>query len=214
MKYLICILLVGVINFGNTQIPPGYYNGATGSGYTLKTNLYNIIKDHTNNGYAALWTTFATSDRDHHYENDNTVFDLYSENPSGTDPVTFQYSVHQCGSYDSQGDCYNREHIVPQSIYNSASPMVADAHAIIPADGYVNGQRSNYPHGVTSSATWTSLNGSKTGPGAVAGYTGNVFEPLDDFKGDIARMYFYFVTRYQNVVADYAGYPMFNGTSD
>jgi endonuclease I len=37
---------------------------------------------------------------------------------------------------------------------------------------------------------------------------------LNDFKGDIARMYFYFVTRYENLVASYTTYPMFNGTSN
>jgi hypothetical protein len=35
----------------------GYYNNATGSGYTLKTQLYNIIKDHTVQDYAGLYVT-------------------------------------------------------------------------------------------------------------------------------------------------------------
>jgi hypothetical protein len=33
-----------------------------------------------------------------------------------------------------------------------------------------------------------SLNGSKLGSSSVAGYSGTVFEPIDE--GDIARMYF------------------------
>lgn len=195
------------------QIPVGYYNSATGSGFILKTQLHNIIDGHINQGYSGLWTTYATSDRDNQYENDNTIIDLYSENPSGPDPVIFQYITNQCGNYVVQGDCYNREHIVPQSIYNSASPMVSDAHFVIPVDGYVNGMRSNNPHGNVGTATWTSLNGGKRGSSAVAGYSGTVFEPLDEFKGDIARMYFYFATRYENTVASYTSYPMFNGTA-
>ena len=194
------------------QIPTGYYSTATGSGYTLKTQLYNKIKVQTVLSYDALWTTYATSDRDNQYENDNTILDIYSENPTGPDPVTYNYITDQCGS-SSQANCYNREHIVPQSIYNSASPMVSDAHFIPPVDGTVNTLRSNNPHGNVATATSTTLNGSKSGTSAVPGYTGTVFEPLNEFKGDIARMYFYFATRYENTVASYV-FDMFNGTSN
>jgi endonuclease I/chitodextrinase len=196
------------------QIPAGYYASATGTGYVLKTQLFNKIKSHTNNTYAGLWITYSTSDRDLFYENDNSVLDIYSEKPSATDPYVYNYSLDQCGSYISEGNCYNREHIIPQSIFGSASPMFEDAHFVIPADGYVNGMRSNHPHGNVAVASWTSLNGSKRGTSAVNGYTGTVFEPLDEFKGDIARMYFYFATRYENLVASYTSYPMFNGTSN
>ena len=199
---------------GFSQIPSGYYNTATGTGYTLKTQLYNIIKGHTDNGYGGLYTTYATSDIDNFYENDGSVLDMYSENPSGTDPYNYSIATTQrCGNYVNEGDCYNREHIIPQSVFNEQSPMVADAHFITPTDGKVNGVRSNYPHGVVVSATETSLNGSKLGPSTTAGYSGLVFEPIDEFKGDIARMYFYFATRYENTVAGYS-YPMFNGTSN
>ena len=194
------------------QIPAGYYNTATGSGYTLKTQLYNKIKVQTVLSYDALWTTYATSDRDNQYENDNTIIDIYTENPFGVDPVIFNYITNQCGSA-SQANCYNREHIVPQSVFNSASPMVSDAHFIPPVDGTVNTLRSNNPHGNVATATSTTLNGSKSGTSAVPGYTGTVFEPLNEFKGDIARMYFYFATRYENTVASYV-FDMFNGTSN
>lgn len=200
--------------FSYAQIPAGYYNSATGTGYTLKTQLFNKIKGHTNNTYAGLWITYSTSDRDSFYENDNSILDIYSENPTGNDPYVYQYSADQCGVYVIESSCYNREHIIPQSVFGSASPMYEDAHFVIPADGYVNGMRSNHPHGNVATATWTSQNGSKRGTSAVTGYTGTVFEPLDEFKGDIARMYFYFVTRYENLVASYASYPMFNGTSN
>lgn len=197
----------------DAQAPSGYYNSATGTGYTLKTQLYNIIKGHTDRGYAGLWTTYQTSDRDNQNENDNTIFDLYSENPNGIDPYNYIYSTDQCGTYAKEGDCYNREHMVPQSVFNSSSPMVSDAHFIPPTDGKVNGMRSDYPHGNVTSTSWTSLNGSKLGTSAVSGYTGTVFEPNPAFKGDIARMYFYFATRYENVIASYT-YPMFNKTSN
>lgn len=210
-KLLILALLFSVFSFA--QIPAGYYTTATGTGYTLKTQLYNIIKGHTDKGYAGLWTTYSTSDRDNQYENDNTIIDMYSENPTGVDPYTYTYGTNQCGTYSVEGNCYNREHIIPQSVFNSTAPMVSDAHFITPTDGKVNGQRSNYPHGTVATATWTSLNGSKLGSSSVSGYTGTVFEPINEFKGDIARMYFYFATRYENTVAGYP-FAMFNGTSN
>ena len=212
LKLLFTSLLFSLFSYA--QIPAGYYNTATGTGYTLKTQLYNIIKGHTDNGYGGLYTTYQTSDRDYYYENDGTILDMYSENPTGIDPYTYSAGTTQrCGNYSSEGDCYNREHIIPQSIFNSSSPMVSDAHFITPTDGKVNGMRSNYPHGTVASASWTSKNGSKLGSSGVSGYSGTVFEPIDEFKGDIARMYLYFATRYENTVSGY-GYDMFNSTSD
>lgn len=214
MKLKLLFFTVLCFHFSFAQIPSGYYNTATGTGYNLKTQLYNIIKGHTDNGYAGLYTTYQSSDRDYYYENDGTVLDMYSENPVGTDPYNYSAgSTQRCGSYSAEGDCYNREHIIPQSVFNESAPMVSDAHSITPTDGKVNGQRSNYPHGTVASTTWTSKNGSKLGTSGIAGYTGPIFEPIDEFKGDIARMYLYFATRYESTVAAYS-YPMFNGTSD
>jgi endonuclease I len=214
MKKIYSLLFLLSFTIGIAQIPSGYYNTATGSGYTLKTQLYNIIKGHTDNGYAGLYTTYQSSDIDNFYENDGTILDMYSEKPSGTDPYNYTSgSTQRCGSYSVEGDCYNREHIIPQSVFSEAAPMVSDAHFITPTDGKVNGQRSNYPHGTVSTATWTSLNGGKLGSSSVAGYTGTVFEPINEFKGDIARMYFYFATRYENTVSTYS-YPMFDGSSN
>ncbi|MCZ8229950.1 endonuclease [Flavobacterium sp.] len=214
MKKLYVLLLILSSSIGFGQIPSGYYSTATSTGFTLKTQLYNIIKGHTDNGYAGLYTTYQTSDIDSFYENDGSILDMYSEKPSGTDPYNYSSgSTQRCGTYSVEGDCYNREHIIPQSSFNSAAPMVSDAHFITPTDGKVNGQRSNYPHGNVATATWTSLNGGKLGSSGVSGYSGTVFEPINDFKGDIARMYFYFATRYENTVAGYS-FPMFDGSSN
>ncbi|WP_281335930.1 endonuclease [Flavobacterium eburneipallidum] len=212
LKLLFFSLLFSVLSFA--QIPAGYYTSATGTGYILKTQLFNIIKGHTDNGYDGLYNTYQTSDRDNFYENDGTILDMYSENPIATDPYTYSAgTTNRCGNYSVEGDCYNREHIIPQSVFNEASPMKNDAHFVTPTDGKVNGQRSNYPHGTVASANWTSLNGSKRGTSAVSGYSGIVFEPIDEFKGDIARMYFYFATRYENTVSNYS-FDMFDGSSN
>lgn len=226
MKKIYTLSLLLTVLVGFAQAPAGYYNAATGTGYTLKTQLFNIIKNHNDQGYNAIDNFFKNNDKDIYYENDNTILDPYSERPTATDPYNYSSTDNDdiCGNYDSEGDCYNPEHVIPQSIFSQAAPMRGDAHHLLPTDGRVNGFRSNYPFGrvgtlVTQSGiTNPTLNGSKLGnninSGYSAGYTGLVFEPIDEFKGDIARIYFYFVTRYQNVVTNWGTYAMFDGSAN
>lgn len=203
MKKFILSLLVGGLAYA--QAPAGYYNSASGlSGAALKSALSNIITNgHQDKGYSGLWTGYKTTDIDKNYENDGSILDIYSENPSGTDPYKYTPVTNQCGTYSVEGNCYNREHIVPQSLFNQAAPMVSDIHFIRATDGKVNGMRSNYPFGKVGTATFTSQNGSKLGNSVSSGYSGTVFEPIDAFKGDVARMIFYFVTRYQSKLSTF-----------
>jgi len=196
-----------------SQAPATYYDGTAGlTGIALKNKLSQIITDgHQAKTYNGLWTAYQTTDRDYFYENDGSVLDIYSENPTGTDPYNYTIGTNQCGNYTTEGNCYNREHIVPQSLFNEASPMVADVNFIRATDGKVNGMRSNYPFGKVGSASFTSLNGSKLGTSVSPGYSGIVFEPIDAFKGDVARMIFYFVTRYQSQLGNFTSS---NGTGD
>ncbi|WP_206674619.1 endonuclease [Rheinheimera pleomorphica] len=181
-----------------------YYAEAAGlTGYTLKTALHNIIKSHTAQGYSALWTFYTVNELDNYYEQDGTILDIYSENPTATDAYVYAAGVNQCGTYNSEADCYNREHSFPRSWFGGAvEPMNSDVHHIFATDGFVNSKRSSYPYGKVGSASYTSANGSKLGTAlSSSGYNGTVFEPIDEFKGDIARAYFYMATRYQNQLA-------------
>lgn len=201
------IILFSVFaGLAHAQAPAGYYNSANGlSGAALKTELSSIISNgHMDKGYSGLWTAYKTTDIDKDYENDGTILDIYSERPAGVDPYNYTPGSDQCGTYSTEGNCYNREHIVPQSLFNQASPMVADIHFIRATDGKVNGMRSNYPFGKVGSTSFTSQNGSKLGTSASSGYSGTVFEPIDEFKGDVARMIFYFVTRYQSKLSTFS----------
>jgi len=212
MKRFIFTLFVGVFGITNAQIPTGYYDGTTGlTGAALKTKLSQIITSgHQDRGYN--WTVFSSSDRDKYYENDNSVLDVYSENPTGTDPYKFTMVTNQCGSYSGEGSCYNREHSIPKSTFNDATPMHNDYHHLLPTDGYVNGRRSNWPYGEVGTASWTSKNGSKLGTSKLNGYSGTVFEPINEFKGDIARIYLYFATRYQSQITTFT-YDMYDGST-
>lgn len=216
-NYILLFLLSVTIGFA--QIPTGYYNAATGTGYALKTQLSTkISSNYTDNGYSGLYTTYLTSDKDFYYENDGSLLDMYTENPTGPE-CFFTYGTNQDDGSGGTAECqkYNREHIIPQSVFGSATPMYSDAHFVVPSDKYVNGQRGNMPFGKVQTASNTYTNGSKRGnnlnSGYSAGYSSTVFEPIDEFKGDIARMHFYFITRYQSQVASWS-YDMFNGTSD
>src|SRR5690606_7155012 len=56
-------------------------------------------------------------------------------------------------------------------------------------------------------------NGSKVGSSVSAGYSGTVFEPIDEFKGDVARMIFYFVTRYETQPSGFSSGNMLGNTA-
>lgn len=191
-NFLVLTLTLLTLFSASAQIPSGYYSTATGTGAALKTQLYNIIKGHTALSYSALWTAYQYTDR----KADGTLWDMYSN-------CSFTYATDQCGGYTNECDCYNREHSWPKSWFNDATPMYTDLFHIVPTDGKVNGMRSNYPFGTVSSPTYTSGNGSKLGPCSFPGYTGIVFEPVDEYKGDFARNYFYMATRYENIISSW-----------
>jgi endonuclease I len=197
---VVMVWLLGV-QILTAQIPSGYYNQAAGlNGAGLKTSLHRIIRNHHVISYNGLWTAFYTSDD----KPSGKVWDIYSDIPDGTPPYEYDFGVNQCSITPGiENYCYNREHSFPQSYFGSSTSdtIYTDLFQIYPTDSYVNTRRSNFPYGAVNSPTWTSQNGSKTGPCATAGYTGTVFEPLDAFKGDLARTYFYIATRYEHKMA-------------
>ncbi|MEI6061531.1 MAG: endonuclease [Bacteroidota bacterium] len=203
-------LLVILIMLARAQAPAGYYNNAAGkTGTALQQALHDIIHNNTNVSYATLWTSFQSTDK----RSDGKVWDMYSDIPGGTPPYEFTFGANQCGNYNGEGDCYNREHSWPKSWFGGeVAPMYTDLFHLVPTDGYVNNMRSNYGFGDVGTASWTSLNGSKLGNCIDPGYTGVVFEPNDGYKGDFARNYFYMSTRYYNEDSGWPGSEMVTGS--
>lgn len=213
-KVLSVVILIVTLVIAHAQVPNGYYNSAVGkSGEELRTALYNIIKQHTCVEYNYLWTAFRTTD----VMASGKVWDIYSDNPTGTTAYYYVFGSNQCGSYSQEGNCYNREHSVPQSWFNDALPMKTDLFHLYPTDGWVNNKRDNWPYGevdpsAPASAIWTSTNGSKLGPCSYPGCSGTVFEPIDAYKGDLARSYFYMTVCYKDKNLGQASESMFSGS--
>ena len=173
-------------------IPSGYYTSAQGkSDQALKMALHKIIKGHTKRSYTQLWTDFKTTDC-----NGTTIIDRYS-----TSQYTWQ--TDQCGTYSGVGSCYNREHSIPNSWWGGLDSDTAytDLHHLFPVDGWVNSERGNYPFG--DCANGTPKGTGKRGTCTFSGYNGTVFEVADEYKGDFARVYFYFATRYMVRMSSY-----------
>ena len=193
MKKIIALFFGLSLALFVTAQPTGYYNSANGlTGNQLKVALHNIIKGHSSISYAQLWNAFWSTDN----KGNGIVWDMYSDNPNGTPPYIYYLGEDQCGNYSGEGDCYNREHSWPSSWFNDQTTPRTDLHHIFPTDGYVNNRRGNYAFGEVRSASWTSRNGSKLGYCKTPGFTGMVFEPIDEYKGDFARAIMYMSVRY------------------
>lgn len=181
-----------------------YYKNADGKkGAALKTALRDIIYKHVKREYGQLWEDFQYTDK----RADGKVWDMYSMQ-------TFTFGSPYEGNNGLEGAGYNREHSFPKSWFDDGAPMYTDLHHLYPTDCWTNSLRNNHPYGETDSPTngSTNINAtgksdkyySKLGPAkASLGYDGGdepVFEPADEYKGDLARTYFYMVTCYENEV--------------
>lgn len=172
-----------------------YYQSADGKkGRELKTAMWSIIKSHDQLSYKEIWSAYYDAD----LREDGSIWDMYSST------THFKPGQNQCGNYQKEGDCYNREHSMPKSWFDDKYPMYTDLTHLVPTDGWVNNKRGNYPFGETDNPTYTSNGGfSKLGPSSISGYSGTVFEPNDEYKGDFARIYFYMATCYEDKIASW-----------
>ena len=177
----------------NSTSPFAYYQKANGKkGAQLKTALCGIIYNRTKESYDGLLEAYKKSD----VRSDGKIWDMYSNITS--------YNPGNTGGNSKEGAGYNREHSFPASWFGDKNPMKSDLNHVYPTDAFINNMRSNMPFGETKNPTKTSANGfSKVGPCSYPGYSGKVFEPNDEYKGDFARTYFYMVTCYEEKLSDW-----------
>jgi endonuclease I len=183
-----------------------YYQAADGKkGVELKTALFQIISPHEVQSYTpGVWDAINSYD----IRPDGKIWDIYSE----VSNFTPKDDQHQGEKIQDEGKAYNREHAMPKSWFNEGSnatdyPMYTDLHHLFPTDYIVNEMRSNYPYGEVDK----SMKPTKQSEGGFSkfgicdpsiGYTvvngkPRVFEPNDEYKGDLARVYFYMATCYE-----------------
>ncbi len=180
--------------------PANYYSNALGkSDEALMTSLRNIIRSHKEVSYTSgLLDAFRKADTDEQ----GYIIDIYSN---------CRYKPNDNGSSASHvGQGYNREHSFPRSWFNGAvAPMNTDVFHVYPTDIHVNSQRANFPYGVCANGTRLTYGSyvakGKLGTSTYPGYRGTVFEPDDEYKGDLARTYFYMVTCYKNELPSWVG---------
>ncbi len=178
---LTCLVLMACAQGPNNS--RDYYAAADGlSGAELKTALCRIINGSLGvKGYSSLNEQYKKTDK----RADGTLRDWY-------DPTT-RYTWSSGG--------WNKEHLVPQSWFKEASPMKSDIVHVVPTSSDLNSERGSYPLAEVGTkdndcyATYCIWGKCKT-----PGYTGKVFEPNDEIKGDIARIYFYMATCYEDKI--------------
>lgn len=195
IRTLLASAIAIMAGYAFAEAPAGYYSSCEGQkGAALLKALQSTVGSHKQLSYDGVWTAFRTTD----INASGKLVDMYS---------TKLWSVSEkCGNYSKVGDCYNREHSFPKSWFDDRKPMYTDINHLYPTDGRVNGQRSNYPFGeCANGTTLSSSNGvkalGKLGTSTFPGYSGTVFEPDDEYKGDFARTYFYMAAAYNSSIS-------------
>lgn len=173
-----------------------YYTSIDGTkgGATLKTALYNLIKNHKQisygSGSSSTWGAFYTTDAV--VENgQRRVLDMYSN------------EKRYFGSKGSAVDGMNIEHSVAKSWWGGGkNNAYCDLHHLNPSDQNANSRKSNYPLGELTSVSWD--NGvTFVGKANIDGSSQNAYEPCDEYKGDFARVFMYMFTCYQDLTWRY-----------
>jgi len=194
---VLCVWSLGTwanVVTGVAAIPDGYYDGVDGksSSDAVLDALFDKIKGHTIISYDDLEDYYEKTD----FTGD-TVWDMYS---------TCRFTMAEANKQQSKVcDGWNKEHSIPQSWFGKSSPMKSDLFHVYPTDARVNNFRSNNPYGEVAGENGAGFKDNfeghglgKLGSNTFPGYTGKVFEPADEFKGDFARTYFYMVARYRD----------------
>ena len=135
--------------------------------------------------------SYTSSYNDCHYKADRT------DCTNGSGNVSLIYTSYSATM--SQWNGWNREHVWPQSLGGgNTSGGGADLHHIRPSDAGVNSSRGNKKYGESGENSEQKL-GSNPAVGVLGGtYNSTYFEPLDNVKGDVARICLYVYVRWNS----------------
>lgn len=191
LQWSMLLVLTFFYCFSYGQIPTGYYDPANGlTGDQLKAALHNIIDGHTTYPYSSssgtdTWDILKVADRDPN--NPNNVIGIYSG-----------FSMDAAKEYDN-GNGWTREHVWAKSRgdFGTAEGPGTDLHHLRAEDASTNSARSNRNF---DNADYYYVDNGGNYNGATLSKTSDsefIWEPRDEVKGDVARMLFYMVVRYE-----------------
>ena len=174
-----------------SDIPQEYYIEANGkSGEDLKETIYQIIGNHVVFPYTSsstdTWDILQQSDQDP--DNNDNIILVYTDRSQdkGYRDGCNCYANYENGTH---ANSWNREHVWPKSHGFPDEDDVAytDVHNLKPCDRSVNSSRGtrDYDYG-----------GNQHSEATECLYDSDSWEPSDSVKGDIARIIFYMVVRY------------------
>jgi endonuclease I len=159
-----------------------------------------------------LWTAFNISDvYPEGHPQAGYIWDIYSSCSFTTS------SGHNNTGKECEGG-FNREHSLPKSWWGNSGnayesiPAGCDLGHLYPTDAYVNGIRNAYAFGEVKNAKYTfsiskqgtsgtslSIDRSTISGTSTTFSSTTVFEPADEYKGDLARTYMYMRARYSDM---------------
>jgi endonuclease I len=162
--------------------PATYYQNATGTGATLKSQLFTI----TSTGFIART-----------YGDARYAEAITDRDPANASNILLVYNrASVSGTWDF-GVTFNREHVWPKSLLgltsndvtNSYAGVASDQFELRPSNPTINSNRSNWGYGKITAAK------PAAGYGIVSS-GGTYWYPGDADRGDVARSIFYMATRY------------------
>lgn len=130
-----------------------------------------------------------------------------SPDPNDSNPymvlIYASYNDTNPKKYSTRNDVWDKEHIWAKSHGNfgDTPPAGSDMHHLRASDKRNNGSRGNLDFGKANSvkSTINDYDGKPSGKtGTQTGKSGTVYEPLPQYRGDVARAMFYMATRYHN----------------
>tara|TARA_A100001234_G_scaffold119011_1_gene104443 strand:+ start:675 stop:1808 length:1134 start_codon:yes stop_codon:yes gene_type:complete len=210
MKYLVLLFASFIFNvqaqsdFGSpsnptyglvqSNIPQDYYQEANGkSSNELKEALHQIISNHvvfpyTSSSTTDTWDILQLSDQDP--DNHDNMILIYTgrSQDKGYRDGSGNYSQYENGN-GTQNNSWNREHVWPKShgFPDEDDNAYTDVHNLKPCDRSVNSSRGTKDY---------DFGGSQHSEATDCLTDSDSWEPPNSVKGDIARILFYMVVRY------------------
>lgn len=175
------------------NIPSTYYQEANGlSSEELKEALYQIISNHLVFPYTSsatdTWDIIQQSDQDPTEHNNMILVYTGRSQDKGYRDGSGNYSQYENGN-GTQSNSWNREHVWPKShgFPDEDDNAYTDVHNLKPCDRSVNSSRGTKDF---------DFGGNQHNEASDCNTDSDSWEPPDYVKGDIARILFYMVIRY------------------